>query len=110
MAVPVPTDIVSFQQFFDLIGRAGAAGGLIFGLLYWMERREHNITRKEAKEDVNSQREEILSIVKESVAAIKDAAVAVNRIAEGGDENRQSWLAIKDIVSRMEARRTGTRG
>lgn len=93
-----------FDQLVEAINRLGAAGGIIFLILWWFERGDRKALQAKIDARVEVERKEREDLLRETITAINSSAGALKEVAVGGQEIRSSLGSIAEIVRNIAAR------
>lgn len=93
-----------FDQLVEAINRLGAAGGIIFLILWWFERSDRRALQAKIDQLVEAERKEREDLLRETIGAVSASAGGLKETAVGIQEIRASLGSIADIVRNIAAR------
>lgn len=93
-----------FDALVEAINRLGAAGGIIFLILWWFERSDRRALQAKIDQLVEAERKEREDLLRETIGAVNASAGGLKETAVGIQEVRSSLGSIADIVRSIAAR------
>lgn len=93
-----------FDALVEAVNRLGAAGGIIFLILWWFERTDRKALQAKIDTRVEVEHKEREDLLRETIGAVNASAGGLKETAVGVQEIRSSLGNIAEIVRNLAAR------
>lgn len=93
-----------FEPLAAAVRDLGAAGGVVFFILWWLERADRKALQKRLDDRSEAEREDREALIRESIGAINTSAGGLREMAVGVQEVKSSLGSITEIVRNLAAR------